>query len=396
MKRSVIVRIWVVVVAALAVVGYGGYRGYAYLNQRKKTQRDNPAVSAPLKVIAQPITTADLEWTVQLTGTTEPAASVDVVSKVGGRLRQFRLSDGKPVEEGLVVKADEVIAVIEHEDLSQAVKQADAALEVAKANAAHARVNAQDAEREKTRLKTLYDEHAVTQQQWDKVCVASERASAEVALAEAQIRQAEAAVEAARIRLSDATIKSPISGVISKKFVDEGDMVGPTTPIIRVVQVDTVKVVGAVSERYLARLRPRSTPARLVLDAYPEKKFEGIVERIGVAVDPLTRSAEVEIRVPNPDGTIKPGMFARVTLVLERKQKATVVNDAALLYQEDEVRVFRVEDAVAHRQALKLGLWEGELHEVLEGLKPGDVVVVRGQHLLKDGDKVEVVAEGAK
>jgi membrane fusion protein (multidrug efflux system) len=102
---------------------------------------------------------------------------------------------------------------------------------------------------------------------------------------------------------------------------------------------------------------------------------------------------QVEIYVPNPEHKIKPGMFARIVLILERREKVPIAKDSYLLYQEDQPYVFRVESSIARRQPVKLGLGEGDRHEVLEGLKAGDIVVVRGANLLRDGDTVETVEE---
>ena len=182
-----------------------------------------------------------------------------------------------------------------------------------------------------------------------------------------------------------------MGGIVSKKYVDEGNMVGTTTPLVRIVQIDAVEITGGVSERHLAALVSGKTAARITVDAYPGEKFDGVVSKVFPEVDPQTRTAEVQIRTANPDHRLKPGMFARIRLRLRRRENVPIVPDAALLHHGEEVCAYVVNGSKARRRVLRLGLAEGERHEVLEGLRPGDLVVIRGQHMLQDGDNVELV-----
>jgi membrane fusion protein (multidrug efflux system) len=161
------------------------------------------------------------------------------------------------------------------------------------------------------------------------------------------------------------------------------------------MQIETSKVLGGVSERYLPKLVTGKTTVQIKTDAYPEDIFDGTVYRVGVAIDPVTRTGEVEIRVPNPDGKLKPGMFARMTIAVSQKE-CVVVPDTALVREADQTYVFVVNDNAARRCSVKLGIWQGQLHEVLTGVSPGDVVVTHGQTQLKDGQTVEIVQEAAK
>jgi membrane fusion protein (multidrug efflux system) len=268
------------------------------------------------------------------------------------------------------------------------------------------------------RAVSLFRKEAISTQERDKAVTAYEgtlekvkaggaeveRAEAAVVLAEAQTRdmaeaavaQAEAALRQAKIALGEATIEAPIGGVVSMKYVDEGNMVGPTTPLVRIEDMDVVNVVGGLSERHLPALAEGSTSATVTIDAYAGLRFVGAVYRAGPGIDPLTRTVEVEIRIPNPEHKLKPGMFARLALILQRRENVPVVSDEAFLRAGEETFVYVVNNSKAHRCALKMGLAEGTRHEVLEGVKPGEFVVVRGQHMLKDGDPVVVVEEGKR
>ncbi|MDY7011477.1 MAG: efflux RND transporter periplasmic adaptor subunit, partial [Planctomycetota bacterium] len=139
--------------------------------------------------------------------------------------------------------------------------------------------------------------------------------------------------------------------------------------------------------------RAGQTPATVAVDALPDETFLGVVHLVGQAADPATRTIEVEIRIPNPGHKLKGGMFARVNLVLDRKADVPVIPDTAILRDEQGPYVYVINDSKAHRRPVNLGLAEGVLHEVTEGLEPGDRVVVRGQRQLREGEALETVEE---
>jgi RND family efflux transporter MFP subunit len=379
--------------AVLAILGFGGYRAYQIIQQRRSLQTADDSATTPLNVVAENVTTATLTNTVWVTGQVEGVTNVQVIPKVTGLLERLRLPDGNLLEEGMDVEKGRVIAVIEHSALDAAVKTAKAAVDVARASYERAKVNLDDAQREKTRLVKLFDEGIATSQERDRAVTAYERTLTELSLADAQVKQAEAALTQAQVMLDEATVEAPISGVITKKYINEGTMVGPSVPLVQIAQIDTVKVIGGISERYIAKLTAGKTPARMVVDALPGEEFEGVVYNVGADIDRQTRTVEVELRVQNPNQRLKPGMFARLRVTLESRENVPVVPETALLREGPEVYVYVVNNSIAHRKALKLGLSEGVLNEVVEGLEPGELVVVRGQHLLQEGAEVAIRKE---
>lgn len=436
MRRGPKTIIWI---SILVLVGLIALRTYQAVRARDDAASPVSKGAAGLSVTVQRIGTGTLNNSVNITGEMEALFSVDIVSKVSGRLERLRSADGALLEEGVVLKKGQVMAVIEHGALEAAVQTAKAAVlranvqakpevvaatvqetraasAAVKAQLAGLSVNLSDLEREKDRMQRLYEQGSCPEQLRDKAMTAYQaavenkkaleaqlqRAEASVTLAEAQIQelasvgveQAQAVLNQAEVALSDATIEAPIAGVIGQRFAEEGEMVGPGRPLVRIVQIDTVKAVGSVSERYVGVLVPDKTPVRLSVDAYPGEVFEGVVRLVGVEVDRQTRSVKVEARIPNPQHRLRPGMFARMEVVVGTRENVTVVPDTALLRQGEEVYAFVVNGTRAHRRAVKLGLTEGAMHEVLEGLKSGDAVIVRGQRLVQDGAEVIVVEEG--
>ena len=386
---------FLVAVIVLALLGYVGLLTYRTVQERRQqaASKQGPPI---LRVGVHRVETATLTHTISVTGELEPLASVEVVPKVTGRLERLRLPDGTLIDEGTAVPKGQCIAVLEHSALQAAVEAAKAAVKVAWASQEMAKVNHEDSLRERKRWENLYDGGSATAQQRDRAATACERCVAGLKLTEAQIAQAQAALRQAEVALNEATIEAPITGVVAAKYVDEGDMVGPARALLHIVQMDTVKVMGQVSERHLSALMPGKTTACLAVDAYPGERFDGVIHRVGTQVDSRTRTLEVEVRVANPNHRLKPGMFARLSIALERRENVTVVPDAALMRYASEVYAYVVNNAKVHRRILTLGLSEGTRHEVIKGLKPGDVVVVKGQHMLHEGDMVTIVAEGER
>ena len=389
MKKAIKVIVWLVAIAGAA----GGLvRYYQYMRAEEqpadRTESDRPE-SAPL-VRASEVGIGTLEQRVFVTGTVEPESSAKVMPEVSGVLEKFRLPDGTPVEEGLEVNAGVLIGVVEHEDLKAALEEAKANLRVAQSSLAEARVQLEDARREKERMIALYEEGTTTEQQRDKALTAYETARARVQLGQKRVEHAKASLERARVRYEDATIEAPISGIVSQKYVDEDSHVNPSSPLLKIINIEHVEVQGAVAGKYFSVLRPGQTPARVQVDAYPETEFPGTVDRVQPELDPRTRTAKVTIRIRNPEQQLKPGMFARMELVVRRRENVPVVPEVALKQSNDHYAAFVVNGGKAHARAVRIGMQEENMNEVLEGLSPGERVVTRGHHLLKDGMEVRV------
>ena len=197
------------------------------------------------------------------------------------------------------------------------------------------------------------------------------------------------------MKYEKASIKSPINGIVIKKFLDEGSQVEPSVspmmrvPVIMVANIDTVKVLVNVSEKYLGKLKEKAK-AKVKVDAYPDEVFLGEVVRIAPLVDLATRTSEVEIKIPNEEHRLKPGMFARVNLILEKKENTLVVPNKAVLNENNRKFVFVVNGSIAREREVKTGIYQKDSVEIVEGLKETDLVIVEGNYGLKDGTEVEI------
>jgi len=393
MKRTLKALLWLL---GLAAILYGGWLGMAFVRAHKAAARvPAPAVaeSEPVEAAVRTVRLGSLKSSVWVTGEIRALQSVEVAPKVPGRLDRLRLPDGTRIEEGVPVKEGQTVAVIEHEQMAAAARCAEAALEVARASRETAKVNAADTLREKWRCEELRKSGSGTQQQLDQATTAYERALAQLKQAEALIAQSDAALAQARADLNEATIKAPFSGLVARKHVDEGAFVGPSTPLFKLVDISQVEITGGVAGRHYRDLKPNTTKALVEVDAYPDARFDGVLSRVRPELDRVTRTVAVTIRVPNPDQELKPGMYARIQLVLDERENVPVVPDEAIVASEGKTRVYVVNGSQVRLRDVKIGLEEGNRNEVLEGLRPGEKVVIRGQQMLSDGMPVKPVEE---
>jgi len=388
MKKALKNLLWLLMVAAIL---YGGWRGMRLVQVRREAANASAAQeeTGPVKVAVVPVRLGKITHSVWVTGEVQALNTVDVAPEIAGRLERLRLPDGTLIEEGVSLQKGEVVAVIERDRYEAAVRTAEAAVLVAKAAFEMAKVNLADARREKDRWTRLIADGAGTRQQLDQVVTAFERAQAELTLAKAQISQAEAALAQARVNLDETTIEAPFSGVVSRKYVDEGASVGPTTPLFRLVDIRQVEITGGVADRHYPRLMIGKTQAQVEVDAYPGENFSGCVSRLRPELNRVTRTIALTICVPNDDARLKPGMYARIRLILEEHDQVPLVPDQALLTYGGQTQAYVVNTDNARLRKVRIGLEEGNLNEVLDGLQPGERVVVRGKEMLRDGAPVE-------
>lgn len=186
-----------------------------------------------------------------------------------------------------------------------------------------------------------------------------------------------------------APVESPLAGYVGRIYVDRGASVNLQTAVAMVVDIEAVELALDVPEKFLAQVKPEQT-AELTVDAWPGETFTGKVTKISPVIDLDTRTAPVEITLPNPGYRLKPGMFARVRLVLEERPNLPVIMKEAILGKAPDIYVYVVSNNVAYQRNVSLGLREGADYEVTEGLQPGELVVIMGQQRLRDGAEVSV------
>ncbi len=192
--------------------------------------------------------------------------------------------------------------------------------------------------------------------------------------------------------LEDNTIlRAPLSGVVSARNYDSGDMYAMASPIYTVQQITPVKILVGVSEVDYTRVA-KGDKVSVTADALPGRTFEGSVSRVYPVIDPASHTVKVEVLIPNADRLVRPGMYARVTVNMGDRDSIIVPDGAVVKQQGSGQRLVYVLDSsdIVSIRVVTLGRHFGGNYEILSGLEEGDRVVTEGQSALKSGIKVEV------
>ena len=285
------------------------------------------------------------EFTAQL----EAKVVNNITAQAGGRLKQLLVKVGDRVGAG------------------QAVARMEAT------QAAQAQIQLADAKTNFARMDELYKVGGVSKAQWE---------------------QAKSAVDQAKLAYGNAAentvLRSPISGFVTAKNYDNGDMTSPQLPVVVIQQIAPVKAVIGVSEQYYSFLK-KGAAATLSVDALGEETFSGIVTNIFPTLDPVTHTVSTEIEVANKDLKLRPGMYARVHLDFGTKEALTVPDKAIVRQAGSGARyVYVFSGGKAVYRAVELGQQQGDLYEVVSGLNAGDQVIISAPSNLKNGLSVKL------
>jgi membrane fusion protein (multidrug efflux system) len=209
--------------------------------------------------------------------------------------------------------------------------------------------------------------------------------------AQATFEANKAALALSRARLEKTTINAAFAGIAGLRKVDLGAYVTVGQDLVTLDAIDVVMAEFSVPERYLRFLAP-GRAIEVEADALPGQKFAGQITALSPRIDPDGRSLAVRARVPNPDATLKPGLFARINVIVDQRAQAIVVPEQAIVSRGDQISVYRVVDGKAVLTPVKLGLRSFGRVEVIEGLAQGETIVTAGQLKLQDGSPIRVIA----
>jgi RND family efflux transporter MFP subunit len=337
--------------------------------------------AGPLTVELATATRGTVRQRIIVVGNLIGDATVAVVPRVGGRLQEISVQLGDRVRRG------QRIAKIEDFELQQQVKQAEAAQEVSQATIRQREADLKLAETNAERSRNLFARQLLPKQTLDDTEARYQAAVAQLDLARAQATQSNARLDELRITLDNTIITSPVNGFVARRGADPGAFVSQNAPIADVVDITPVRLVAHVVEKNLKEIRA-GDQASVEVDAYPGETFMGRIARVAPVLDPQTRTASIEIEVPNPDFRLKPGMYARIGITTgERKDTLVVPINAVIdlggrrgvyLAQENNTATFR---------PVRVGIEEATQVEILDGLAEGDRVVTTGAGALREGDR---------
>lgn len=288
------------------------------------------------------------------------------------------------------------------------IKQAEATLGTARANETLAQSNLarqrrlfergiaprKDVDDAETQAKVA----AETVQQADSALTAARvnatrgigEARTQTSVAAGGVEAAQAALDVARAELARAAIRSPITGTVTKRAVNDGEAVDPATPAFEVIDSASLDLVANLPAGYLGRVKTGDL-AVVHVEPLPEKEFSGGVVQVAPSVDPQTNTVAVRVRLANPDGELKAGTFANARIAVEIHQNALIVPQAALVVEGDETFVFVPQGAKVEKRKVTVGIRDDEQIEITDGLKDNERVVTQGAYGLGDGTRIKIV-----
>ena len=311
-------------------------------------------------------------------------ATVAVVPRAAGRLQDISVRLGDRVSRG------QRIAKIEDVELQEQVKQQEAALEVSKATIRQREADLQLAETNAERSRNLFARQLLPKQTLDDTEARYQSAVAQLDLARAQNTQSTARLEELRFNLQNTIIVSPVNGFVARRAVDPGAFVGPNAPVVEVVDISRVRLVANIIEKDLNQLKT-GDDTQVEVDAFPGEMFIGRIARVAPVLDPATRTASIEIEIPNPGFRLKPGMYARVTVTTDERKDALVVPSNAVVDMGGRRGVFlAVENDTVTFRPVSVGIDEDTQTEIVQGISEGDRVVTTGAAALREGDRVVI------
>ncbi len=348
-----------------------------------------------------------------------PRQEIVVSPKVAGRVSQVLVDVGQRVSAG------QLLFTLESTDYDAQARQAQAALESAKANLTRtsdsslssqliqaqasvqqAQVQYDDASDVTDRTQKLFDAGTATRQQLDSaqaklkaagitldaakesLSLLQEKAGPQsTGVASSQVDQAQAAADLAQSQLANTRITSPITGLVASRSVDPGEIVSSAVPAIVVIDVSSLTAETSVEEGVVDTVHVGEA-VTVSVDAADADGLAGVVETVSPAADPRTLAYTIKVRVDQPPQAVRPGMFARVSFPVDRRADVLAVPNSAILSESGAQYVYTVVNGVLRRANIQTGISDASLTEITAGLSEGAMVVTEGQTFLNDGEKV--------
>lgn len=384
------------IVLSIAILGGLGFMVYSNVQEgiekKKKElekQKKLKTMDRRLIVGVTPINRADVHRAVHTTGTLVADSQATVFSLVPGIIKSLKVDEGSEVKKG------DILARLDASKMMLGYRQARAGLAQAKLNLDNMKINF-------NRMKNLYDQKAIPKSEFERVDIGYK-------VARQQVNQARAAVNMASSTWSDATLKAPIDGTVVMKAVEKGDLMTSsqgmkTSPLLVIAKLGTMKVDIHVLEKYIPFLK-KGLKAEVKVDAY-NHVFHGTIDKIGQMLDPVTKTLKVSVVIPNTDLSVtvgdkkrvlnhplKIGMFARVSLILEKRPNRLVVPVDAIVKRDGFDFVYVYDKGVARQRLVKRGVTTRGAIEIVKGLTEGEKLIILGHRAVFEGQSVRLMKE---
>lgn len=291
-----------------------------------------------------------------LSGSSRASSEVTVAAEAGGRITRLAFDKGDHV------KAGAPLAWLDDSTAKAELAQAEAGRDMAAL--------------EHKKLKALEERRAgVSEFQLEQ--------------ARLNLNSAEARVATVKSFMAKLVVNAPMPGTLVTRDVEIGAVIAPGQPISRLIATDPIKIIAGMPEMAIADFHPGQT-ATARFDAFPGKEYEGKITFVSPAVNPVTRTFDMEVTIKNHDGKIFPDMSAKVEFPWRRVENAMIIPQSATVELSDGHAVYVVEGGVAKQRRVAMEDVSGDMALVKSGVKAGDVLVVTGQRSMVDGDVVEI------
>ena len=313
----------------------------------------------------------ELQTGPRISGTLQSANRAVVRAETQGSVVAIGPELGQPVKKG------DLLARIEAKALGDVASSA-------RSGVAAAQAQYELAQREVQRTEALVKGGAIAQRELD-------RAKSQLTAAAAAVTQAKAQLSSSQSQLGDATVRSPIAGVVSRRSVSAGDVVSPGGELYEIIEPSTMRLDASVASDDLSLIAP-GKQVDFEVRGYPGQRFAGKISRVAPAADPVTRQIQVLVDIPNPGGKLVAGLYAEGRVSVEMRE-GIVVPLGAIDLSGDQPTVLRVKAGATERATVALGLRDerSEIVEITNGVEPGDVLVLtRAMKNVAPGAKVEV------
>lgn len=402
---------WIVGLILLTLAGYVGYESY----QKKQI----------ISVKVVPVKKGDIVETVSATssGTIESNKEVNLSVQTSGRIEKFYVKEGDYIEAGQILLQLEQSEALAQVQLAKAnLLSAEARLKEARTSYQmskeliqprldQAKANLQHAEMTLNRIRSLYAQGIISKDRLDEaersyaiMRAENETARAntaqirvkeqEVASAQAFLEQMKASLNVAEIRLSHTVLSAPFSGLVTEVLVEQGEFVTAGQPVAKLVDISNLYISATIDEADIRKIKV-GQDVRVTIDAFPGKTFHGILSEISpvVSVKRLeSRTSKVKVKLDPGINGFMPGLSADIEVIVGKGENVLYIPTSIIVEKENKKMVFVVQNGKVAQREVKVGLWNWDYTEILEGLKEDEqVVTTLDDPALKDGKSIKIV-----
>ncbi len=293
-------------------------------------------------------------------------------------------------EEGDVVKEGDTLIKLYDDEIINSLEQARIDLSQAEVAVEQAEVSAELSAAEFERVKSLFDQQLISQQEYDQSEIASRSDSLSLNNSRQQLEAAKSRLAAAEIQIAYTTVKSPISGVVTERLIDVGDRVNSNQQLLTLQEFPPLWARIYIPERSLPKIKIAQL-ARLEMETYSDREFTGRIKLISPTVEAESGTLKVTIEINKNNGLLRPGMFGTVYIATDTHENAVVIPKKSIIRERNANYVYKINpDNTVTRQEVSIGFTDDEQVEIVAGLQGNEAIVTVGQETLSDGYPVTV------